>query len=168
MSGELIDRGTYLSLELIGTEYVDRLITYNYNDLEYSGLLVGLVVENHSNETCEWYQDALEFVDTNGFAYSEKEGRSEFHSLDEWTPGGWYNDLRDLKPNRKYRLITYIGDFHGELGIISFEKEARRIVQTKDIGDRNQMERIEIDVSRLPGDEIAGLPEIIDALDEYS
>jgi len=52
--------------------------------------------------------------------------------------------------------------------MISFEKETRRVVQTKDIDDRNQMERIEIDVSHLPEDEIAGLPEITDALDEYS
>ena len=131
-------------------------------------MLVGLVVENHSNETCKWYQNALEFIDTSGFTYFEKGDTWVLHYLDEWVPGGWHNDLRDLKPNRKYRLITYISDFHGELGMISFEKETNRVVQTKDIDDRNQIERIEIDVSRLPEDEIAGLPEITDTLDEYS
>lgn len=167
MVTELMDRGEYLSLELTGLEYVDQSIVYNGNDLEYSGLLIGLVVENHSNETCEWDQDALEFVDTDGFTYVE-EGMMDLHYLGELVPGGWYNDFNDVKPNRKYRLITYISDFHGELGIISYEKETRRVVQTKNISDRNQMERIEIDVSHLREDEIAGLPEIIDALAEHS
>jgi hypothetical protein len=167
MPSGLMDQGGYLTLELIGTEHVDRSIVYEGSNLEYSGLFVGLVVENHSNETCRWDQDALEFIDTSGFTYVEKGGWL-LHYLDEWIPGGWHNDLRDLKPNRKYRFITYISDFHGELGIISFEKETHRVVQTKDIDDRNQVERIEIDVSRLPEDEIAGLPEIIDALDEHS
>ena len=51
---------------------------------------------------------------------------------------------------------------------MSYEKEARRVVQTRDIEDRGQMERIEIDVSYLSEDEIAGLPEIIDAIAKHS
>jgi hypothetical protein len=77
MPGELMDRDEYLTLELIGTEYVDRSIVYEGSDLEYSGLFVGLVVENHSNVTCEWDQDALEFIDTSGFTYFEKGGTWE-------------------------------------------------------------------------------------------
>lgn len=168
MSVELSDRGEYLSLELIGIEYVDRSIVSGHTDLEYSGLFVGLVVENHSNETCRWDQDELEFIDTNGFTYLEKEGADTLYYLEEWIPGGWHIDLRDLKPNRKYRLLTYISDFHSELGMISFEQDTNWLVQTRDINDRNQVEQIEIDVSRLPEDEIAGLPEIIDALDNHS
>ena len=88
MSRELIDRGTYLSLELIGTEYVDRSFVFRGENLEYGGLFVGLVVENHSNETCRWDQDALEFIDTNGFTYFEKGDFWSLHYLDELLPGG--------------------------------------------------------------------------------
>ena len=168
MPTKLLDRGEYLTLELIGMEYIDQSITYDGSNLEYSGLLIGLVVENHSNETCEWYQDALEVIDTNGFTYVEDGSMMDLYQLGELIPGGWHKDLDSLKPNRKYRLLSYIKDFHSEVGTISFEKETRRVVKTKSINDRKQVERIDIDISHLTEDEMAGLPEIVDAINKYS
>lgn len=72
MSGELMDQGRYLSLQLIGIEYIDRTLEIYNQNLNYSGLLIGIVVENHSDETCDWDQDAIEFIDTNGFTYLQR------------------------------------------------------------------------------------------------
>lgn len=134
--------------------------------MNYSGLLLGIVVENHSDETCDWDQDALEFIDTNGFTYLQEKSR-EINQLEEVVPGGWHVDPRELKPNRKYRLLTFVKDFHGELGVISFEEEAFHLLQKWD-PDNEHVERIEIDVSHLSEDDIGCLPEIADVFAEHS
>ncbi|MFC6906918.1 hypothetical protein [Halalkalicoccus tibetensis] len=166
MPGELMDRGQFLSLQLIGIEYIDMTLNMYNQDMTYSGLLIGVVVENHSDETCEWDQSALEFIDTNGFTYRQRDTMKESW-LDEVIPGGWHADLRELKPNRKYRLLTFVADFHSELGVISFEEEARYLLQTMD-WDNEQVERIEIDVSHLSENNIGSLPEIVDAFAKHS
>ncbi len=155
------DRGQYLSLELLGKEYVDETVEIYGDNIHYDGVLLGLVVENISNDTCHWDNDNIEIVDANGFAYNIKYNEA-FSFLSEILPGGWHAELDKLQPNRKYRYVLYIEDFHGELGLISFEDNIGSLTQTTDPDAYQKKERIEIDLSSSPGHDVDSMPELQD------
>jgi len=161
MAEHFVDRGQYLSLELLGKEYVDQTIETYGDEMRYDGILLGLIVENISNETCHWDNDNIELVDSNGFAYNIKFS-DEFYHLKELLPGGWHAELDKLQPNRKYRYVLYIEDFHGELGVISFGDNVGSLTQTTDPDAYQKKERVEIDLSSSPGRDVDGMPELQD------
>lgn len=166
MPESFVDRGEYLSLELLGTEYIDQTIEVYGDTLNYDGILLGLIIENISNETCNWDNDNIELVDANGFAYNIKYS-DEFYHLDEILPGGWYAELDTLQPNRKYRYVLYIEDFHGELGRISYEANLVSLIHSTDPDSFQEKERVEIDISSSPTQDVEGLPELQEIFSEF-
>lgn len=165
MPEPFVDQGEYLSLDLIGTEYISQTIKNEYQeDVRFDGLFIGLIVENISNETCHWDSESLSVVDGSGFAYSIKYMDDAYHSLDELLPGGWYSRLDSLQSSRKYRYVIYLKDFHAELGLISYESDLISLIRSSDPDVYEEKEYLEIDVSNYPSEDIGGLPEIREAL----
>lgn len=167
MSAELTDRGRYLQLNLIGYGYVDSVVDLYGESLNYDGLMIGLVIENHSNETCTWNGDSLEIIDENGFAYTVGNGKANSY-LGELLPGGWYlnQNLRELKSNRKYRLAAYFRDFHGQPTLISYEDRVLKFTDPEEVERMMETESLEIDLSAVPTQSIESVPELDEALSQ--
>lgn len=161
MSEAFVGQGEYLSIELVGAEHIDETVSDYGETLQYDGLLLSLVIENISNSTCYWDRDELEIVDANGFAYSIKD-TEEYYHLEQLIPGGWYVDLDKLQPNRKYRYVVYIEDFHGELGLVSYEDDLGSLMRSTDPDSYQQSEQVEIDISSAPSQDVSGVPELRD------
>ena len=161
MPEDFVGHGEYLSVELVGAEHIDETVSDYGETLHYDGLLLSLVIENISNSICYWDRDELEIVDANGFAYSIKD-TEEYYHLEQLIPGGWYVDLDKLQPNRKYRYVVYIKDFHGELGLVSYEDNLGSLMQSTDPDAYHQSEKVEIDISSAPSHDVGGVPELRD------
>lgn len=160
MSEAFVSQGQYLAIELIGAEHIDETVS-DRDTTHYDGLILSLVIENTSNSICRWERGELEIVDGNGFAYSNNVSE-EYYRLEKLIPGGWYVDLDKLQPNRKYRLVVYIKDFHGELGLVSYEAKHRSLLYSSDPDAPQQLEQVEIDISSAPANDIGGVPELRD------
>lgn len=161
MSKAFVGQGEYLSIELLGAEHIDETVSDYGEALHYDGLLLSLVIENISNSICYWERDEFEIVDANGFAYSIKDSEEYYH-LEQLIPGGWYVDLDKLQPNRKYRYVVYIKDFHGELGVISYEAKHMSLLRSSDPDTLQKSEQVEIDISSAPSHDVSGVPELRD------
>jgi hypothetical protein len=161
MSEAFVGQGEYLSIELVGSEHIDETVSNYGETLHYDGLLLSLVIENISNSICYWDRDEFEIVDANGFAYSIKDSEEYYH-LEQLIPGGWYVDLDKLQPNRKYRYVVYIEDFHGELGLVSYEDNLGSLMQSTDPDAYQESEQVEVDISSAPGHDVGGVPELRD------
>lgn len=167
MSSELTDKGRYLLLELIGYGYVDNDVDIYGESFNYNGLMVGLVIENHSNETCTWDGDSLEIIDENGFAYTVSNDKLNSY-LGELLPGGWYTNqnLRELKSNRKYRIAAYFQDFHSQPTVISYEDRVLKITDPEEYERMMETESLEIDLSTVPPESVDSVPELDEALSQ--
>jgi len=161
MSEAFVCQGEYLSIELVGAEHIDETVSHYGDTLHYDGLLLSLIIENISNSICYWDSDEFEIVDANGFAYSIKDSEEYYH-LEELVPGGWYARLGKLQPNRKYRYVVYIDDFHGELGLLSYEAEHASLLRSSGRSAHRQREQVEIDISSAPAHDVGGVPELRD------
>jgi len=156
MPSELVDRGRYSSLEVFGIEYVDREFELWDREHQLDGMILGVVVENTSDEVQRFWSRNLEVIDSNGFSYAPSDDKS-FSILSENIPSGWYIELSNVKPNRKYRYLGYIRGFHGEIGRISY---------TDRDGSKEFAENLDIDLTNVSTDEIGGLPIVDDAIEE--
>ncbi|WP_156105642.1 hypothetical protein [Halobellus rufus] len=165
MSEAFVGQGEYLSFELVGAEHIDETVSDYGETLHYDGLLLSLVIENISNSICYWDRDEFEIVDANGFAYSIKDSEEYYH-LEQLIPGGWYVDLDKLQPNRKYRYVVFIDDFHGELGLISYEAKHTSLLHSSDPDALQKSEQVEIDISSAPSHDVGGVPELRDIFTE--
>jgi len=156
MPSGLVDRGRYSSLEVFGVEYVDRGFELRNREHQLDGMILGVVVENTSDELQRFWSRNLEVIDSNGFSYAPSDDRS-FSILSENIPSGWYIELSNVKPNRKYRYLGYIRGFHGEIGRISY---------TDRDSSKEFAENLDIDLTNVSTDEIGGLPIIDDTIEE--
>lgn len=149
-----MDRGEFSSIEVVGMEYVDRTME-DYKSTELDGLFISLVLENDGSKLLEFEPDSVEIIDVNGFSYSPHQ--RALYTIEDHMPSGWFIDISELKPHRKYRYIIYIKGFHGEVARLSYVPPGYY---------DNEFEDLEVDLTANPQSDLNDIPILNEAFDE--
>jgi len=142
-----MERGEVSSIEVVGMEYVDRTIE-DYNSTEIDGLFISAVLENDSSKLLEFEPDSVEIIDVNGFSYSPHQRALYTMTMDDHIPSGWFIDISELKPHRKYRYLIYIKGFHGEVARLSYVPSGYY---------DNELEDLEIELTANPQSDLSDI-----------